>query len=800
MNDVRIKIGVCGAVALAARWMLARLMIVCLLVGISAEELLAQAIERLMDQEPFDRIRLKEAFGGTIVDIVPLDWDERVMPEEPNPRDEIVFRDLTEPGQKRVEWRAVEEIEFFEDMVLQEANAFTSRTALANKDFAKILKQFDAAFDYYFFLKRNYPKTRRLDLSIQVYLYRNAAILVKAEKPHEALALIEELLRQNPKYGLKSNPEAGMKALSSILEIILRRYIGERDFNSAQTLMRRVERDYGEGRVSSVEQYRQRMVEMAEGHRDAGLGFMRNQQWREAYVETKKMLQVWPIVDGADELVRDVARRYSRVVVGVQQLATHQDPASLDNWAARRSGRLVHRMLVELERAGPTGGEYLSPYGAANSYDDLRGMTVQLRKGIDIPGYGPLTGARLARRLRDLATPQHRSYLSYWAGVMSEIRVDDGFRLQIDFHQPHVLPESMLQILLQRTEPGQPSQPSGPYRVASSSPTETTFVPNDNYALAAGTRPSEIVERLFVDRELAIEALRRGDIDVLDRLSPPDAIRLRNVDSVVVRQYELPTLQVLIPNYSNPFLARAAFRAALTFAIPREQILNQLILQGVSVPGARVISGPFPIGITPDDPLAYAYDRKIAPRPFDPRLAKTLAMFTEQELSDIANRREEAVPKLEPLVLGHPPGQLTQVVCEAIAAQLEKLEIACTLKELAPGTTVDPTGECDLIYTEVALWEPILDARRILGIGDLGQDISQHLDQGLRRLETSHTWRQVHLNLLDLHRLAFTQVPIIPLWQNVNFFAHRKGINNVGTSPLNLYQNVEKWEVVPSTE
>ncbi len=120
------------------------------------------------------------------------------------------------------------------------------------------------------------------------------------------------------------------------------------------------------------------------------------------------------------------------------------------------------------------------------------------------------------------------------------------------------------------------------------------------------------------------------------------------------------------------------------------------------------------------------------------------------------------------------------------------------MKELPPGASTDPTGECDLVYLEVAMWEPVIDAERLLGGGRLITDTSQYLDQGLRRLKESQTWKDVRSNLLELHQWVNTEVTVLPLWQTANYFAYRKGLQNIGANPTTLYQNVEAWQLAPA--
>ena len=111
---------------------------------------------------------------------------------------------------------------------------------------------------------------------------------------------------------------------------------------------------------------------------------------------------------------------------------------------------------------------------------------------------------------------------------------------------------------------------------------------------------------------------------VLDRVNPWNLATLRADPHLVVQPYALPLIHCLIPNMRRPLTADRNFRRALAYGITRDAILQQM-LGGVDVPGCYVTSGPFPRGIDPGDPMGYAYDDSIDPRPYLPRLAMALA-------------------------------------------------------------------------------------------------------------------------------------------------------------------------------
>ena len=104
--------------------------------------------------------------------------------------------------------------------------------------------------------------------------------------------------------------------------------------------------------------------------------------------------------------------------------------------------------------------------------------------------------------------------------------------------------------------------------------------------------------------------------------------------------------------------------------------------------------------------------------------------------------------------------------------------------------------ECDLRYAELAVWEPVTDARLIMGPGGLVGGIdSPYLNAALRRLDQANNWKDVRTRLAEIHQIAHHELPVIPLWQTVNYFAYRARLGGIGDAPLTLYQNVDEWRM-----
>ncbi|MEM9659660.1 MAG: peptide ABC transporter substrate-binding protein, partial [Planctomycetota bacterium] len=99
----------------------------------------------------------------------------------------------------------------------------------------------------------------------------------------------------------------------------------------------------------------------------------------------------------------------------------------------------------------------------------------------------------------------------------------------------------------------------------------------------------------------------------------------------------------------------------------------------------------------------------------------------------------------------------------------------------------------DLFYRELTIWEPIVDARSLLGNGGLAGRASALMNLRLDELDRASTWADVRLRAEAIHRIAHDDLPVIPLWQSVNHFAYRNWLQGIGDRTTSLYQDVDDW-------
>jgi ABC-type transport system substrate-binding protein len=375
------------------------------------------------------------------------------------------------------------------------------------------------------------------------------------------------------------------------------------------------------------------------------------------------------------------------------------------------------------------------------------------------------------------------------------------FTVEVDMNRAHVRPDALLRCELEtwdRTAAGSGTAPSlGPYVLADASATMVKYLARDEYFARGEGQPREIAEQHFADPREALTALRRGQVAILDRVNPWEVQQLRQDSDIAVEPYAVPTLHCLLPNMQKPFPAHRGFRRGLVYGINRELILNQQLFQGRPVPGCQVVSGPFAAGQNEDDTRGYAYNEELAPRPYQPRLAMSLFALALHDVSAQARQRgADEVAALPPIVLAHPPHELARVACRAIQRHLKAIQLTVSLVELPPTSDTAPP-DYDFRYAELALWEPVTDARRLLGPDGLVGGCSSYMDLALRQLDKASGWRTARERLLEVHRVAYEDTAVVPLWQITDHLAYNRNVAGIGKRPVSLYQNIEKWRIEP---
>ena len=762
------------------------------------------AQERLFEQDPFDQITLDGANQNAVLKVKPLALPGgRRLPERLPRRGTLQVRLLDDPAKLyEVAWQSVVKVELFEQMVLQKAVALVEA------------KEFDQAYDYFQFLEANDPELPGLGEAMQEYLFQEAAALYQQQEYDGALARLRELYRRNPK-----RPKLDT-SLGATTEKLVEQYLAREDYRAARILLGNLAAWFPQHPVvvEREEALKQRAAALLAEARSATEGG----DLRQAAQLTDRLIEVWPALPGARELAVSIHQKYPRVVVGVNLPAADTQPGGLSDWAARRSARLVYRTLTEFVGPGSEGGKYSCPMGELTIEALQRRITLRIQPDLRwSSGEATLTGYDVSRRLLAMANPQDAAYRPAWGELLSGVAVAGVYQVDVQMRRSHVRPDALLQTILvpypTAAASSGPPLGNGPYVVGPRTADETRYLANARYSATrptfgrCPTQPQEIIERCYARGSRAIQALRDGRIQVLDRLDPWEVEAVRRDENLVVDFYAMPLVHCLIPNMRRLLTADRTFRRALVYGINRQAILDQL-LGGAKLPGCEVLGGPFPARLSLDDPISYARDPAIEPRVYEPRLAIALAEVGRREVQAAQDKavrgqgsgvrgqgaefsiQHSAFSIHHPLVLAHPPHQLARLACTSIQRQLELIGVAVELRELAGGGPPQIPADVDLLYAELAMWEPLVDAPRLLGEDGMAAGCSPYMNLALRQLRQAADWQQVRKILHRVDRLAHDEVAVVPLWQLTEHFAYRKSLQGIGTRPAALYQNVEQWQ------
>ena len=796
----------------------------------------------LLERTPFDRIYLDEESDNAELDVIPF---KDPLPSNPAPTKLLRFK-LLEDDKKtyQVAWKHVVKVRTYAELILDEALAFIDdRTSDPEKTRSNMLNAFERLDKL--FSDPRFDRVEGLDDAINKYLYLDAYQLIRNKRYRDAISVADELYRRKKNYRLEQRRPSVKELLAEIFRRLIKAEINSRDYQRAGKFMDEVDLAYKGAFQSTTDGLREEILDIARVFIKNADKLFQQGEPRKAHNAIRQAVMIVPDLKEAQDMRAKIVKRFPMVMVGVSQKFAAPNPRSLHNWAARRSGKLVHRTLVEYAGQGEEGGVYKFPQGRIERSEDFLFLNFVIREKEEKPGLPILDAHSIRRRLLSLADRNSPEYMPAWERLFKKVSVLNDQNLEVELRFSHVLPEAMLQVALERKN-FEVATPNGFYAQVPSRDEGDLFKPNPRYEKASReAQMPDIVELFYNDSEELLAALRRGDIDVVDRVFPGQLYILKQDKEIEVQPYAIPTVHMLIPNLRNKHMTDGIFRRALLYAIDRETILNQGLLAGAKQRGFDLITGPFPRGIGESDALSYGYNFSIGKTEYSPFQAMTLLLAADQRLIDMANKEREAEarersldrarrykegeiteaerlaeqtadedaeaervkkitdnPELEKiprpvLRIAHSTSDIATAACQLIKQQLDIVGVKSELIELPPGKTIPESDKYDLLYAEIMMEEPLIDARRLLAESGLVYAITPMVDRALIDLDGAANWGDVANRLSELHFSCASESIVLPLWQTVEHYAYRKSLSGVGKKITNVYENVQDWKIVP---
>jgi len=585
--------------------------------------------EPLLQQEPFDRLTLTPQYGSTVVKIKRL--PVRELPANPKPTDRLQVQLFSEPDKVfEVSWAALAKVELYEQIVLDEAKAMTAAGKL------------EAAYELFRYLEGNHPKLPGLAEAVEDYLFEEAKWSMRQKDYAGALAMLRELHRRNPK-------RAGLDAAMGVAtERAAAEAVAQQRYAAARGLWRSLRECYRDHpkAVAGEEQLRAQAVALLEEAKKAAAA-----DPAAAGRLCRRIDEIWPALPEARQLAETLHRRWPTVVVGCVRGSggavsggalsggAAESPAATDSsgavawyvdWAVRRDSRLLCRPLCEFVAPGVGGGTYRSAVGTFAA--DRENPVWKLTLSADYPA---LTPAEVVAHWTAAASRVHRHQPG---GAAAEAVASPIGTTGVALAWPRRLPRPEAAVAAIYRFPVSGGAVGSRWRPYLPGKAGGGFDLNPDYFASSAGMPRQIVVRWFESSAAAAKALQSGEIAVVDRLSAAEAERLKADKRFVVGVYRVPLVHAVLVNSRRGPTTQADFRRALAAAIDRATLLEEIGGSGGSTSERRALSGPFPLGLGPDDPLRYAVNPQLPAAKFDPMQALALLSALER-LGAVATER-----------------------------------------------------------------------------------------------------------------------------------------------------------------
>ncbi len=740
----------------------------------------------LVDQEPFDRIYLDDFNDRAQIDIIPLPE----VPTKPFPdRGYLVFNlmDGSWPT-LQVPYGNVVDYKTFNDLLSEEADRL-----IVDGNYAQAFR------NLLYILDNSAPGAYRVEERIQRVLFLDGKANYDSGNYPLALSIFEDLYRRNPRFRIAGINLTAIELILDVYDRNLKLFRDAEEFDAIRQSLANLTARYGDDSRPLVEKWTRILDNQAAEFVRLAREALRNGSPRDARAFARRAINVDNNLEEAYQIFDQVIAEFPTVFVGVSQPALDPNPNRIEDWSSRRVGRLTQRRIVELVGLSDDGGRYEFINGSIFQTDQT-GFKYRFQIDPDKDDFAVprIEAYQLASILLNRADPNNPRHYPEWAKILKTVAVTGQYTVDIELKFPFVRPEALLHFPYEEFERNSDDQ-TGPYVLADSNETFMTFNLNPRYPKQEGSQYPQVTEWLFNNPSEAADALRRGLVDAVDRIPPSDISRLRSDPGIDVRPYLVPTTHMLVPNLRNEFMKDPKFRSGLLKAIDRDQILYNMLCNGQLIEGTLVIDGPFPIGSDYNPQIGYGYNTRVTPVQYSMVTGGVLLEATRGMLESkrVQQGEKDPVVKMPKLVLAYPRGDVPAIACRAIANMWGLAGLETELRELPPGVTLPPDDNYDWLYCELSIAEPLIDANFLFGSRGIVKGLSAPVEQMMRSVNFSNSWRSASNSLRQLHRLTLNDVSVIPLWQMSEYYAVRRNVSDIGRDLMYLYQFVDRWKIRP---
>jgi len=538
--------------------------------------------------------------------------------------------------------------------------------------------------------------------------------------------------------------------------------------------------------------WRDKLVDMTSNAIAQARGLSDRGNSADAAREIDRAARIWPEQPGLKELHRDLTDRYQILRVGVLHLAGDPSPDRLPTEADERVRMLSEARMFEPINISDQGVRYGSVYLDSWEPTDLgRQVHFQLKlRRADWEARPLITSADIHRELMGRLQQSLPTYDERLAGFIEGVSVQSPSEFTVRFRQLPLRLEALWQMTVASTEASRDlNEDSRDTNNPMFGRERFHREPGENGQLRLTRvrqqqqvvrlrRVDEVVEIRYESWERALQALVRGDVVAIPLVDLADLKGLQDDGRFLVVPYVLPRSHFLMFNPQSSPLRDGQLRRALMHGIPREKLLNGVILKEARSSNARLVTCPFAS-------TSYAYNRALSQPYYEPSLAAALALTAKKQLGG----------QIPPLTMICPDDPHLREAALAMVEQWRRIGVEVRLSDVAASNS-----EWDISYRTAKPIEPLMDAWPLLTMSaDARIAALQGVPESTRRmlleLERSVDWTAATKLLHRLLSELLTDARYIPLWEVDEFLVTRRHVTGLPARLLHSYQDIERWTV-----
>ncbi|MDV3125046.1 ABC transporter substrate-binding protein [Mycobacterium sp. 21AC1] len=335
---------------------------------------------------------------------------------------------------------------------------------------------------------------------------------------------------------------------------------------------------------------------------------------------------------------------------------------------------------------------------------------------------------------------------------------------------------------------------TGPYKLVDYSPTSGyRFEANADYFAGAPT-VGELVMPVISDSSAAFTALRSGQIDAVDRALTPELVdQFSASDEIGVVSTAPLTYPEVKLNYTREPFAQPDFRAALNFAVDRDQLLDVVAL-GRGRPATQGY-------VHPDAPFA---DPE-ASTPYEPQQATTLLDQLGWVDTNGDGIRENPAGEQMTFTLVVDGGDAPHVrAAELIVEDFAEAGVAVTVKPLDAGSLAEASANMDYdLYIRTNSPHAVADPTQFI-MSHRSGNLWRHPDIAYPEFDALYEeWKATETNdariaaMQKMQKLFNRQPTAIALYYPEEHWGYRAD-TFAGWIETPGYGIVHKWSFLPS--